>query len=395
MFKLAIAILCLALVADAALVRIPLKKSGKRNSLKDIKAQGAMLRSKYNSTLFATSEQLSNAYNDAYYGPITIGTPPQNFLVLFDTGSSNLWVPGAPCADSDLACLYHNTYNASASSTYQANGEAFAIQYGSGSLSGYLAQDTVTISGMNITGQTFAVATSEPGDTFVYSDFDGILGMGYQQISVDNVEPPFYNLYTEGWIESPVFGFYLARNGSDTDGGELTLGGIDSSHYVGELTYVPVSSEGYWQFQMGWVSISDTLACVYCSAIADTGTSLIGVPTELYANIQSGIGAQLNEDGEYVVNCSQVASLPNVYFYMGGTMFNLTSSDYIIEGENYYGETVCMSVFEDSGMSLWILGDVFIGKYYTVFDWGNNQVGFAPAAINSTASSSSSSCVCA
>lgn len=74
----------------------------------------------------------------AYTGPISIGTPPQLFKVVYDTGSSDLWVPAANCTDP--ACGGKMSYNSSLSSTFRANGKAFAIQYGSGAVAGILSK---------------------------------------------------------------------------------------------------------------------------------------------------------------------------------------------------------------------------------------------------------------
>ncbi|KAL5705095.1 hypothetical protein ACHQM5_023440 [Ranunculus cassubicifolius] len=123
-----------------------------------------------------------------YFGEIGIGTPPQKFTVIFDTGSSNLWVPSAKCHFS-VACYFHSKYKSSQSHTYEKNGKSAAIHYGTGAISGFFSEDNVQVGDLIVKKQEFIEATREPSITFLVAKFDGILGLGFQEISVGNVVP--------------------------------------------------------------------------------------------------------------------------------------------------------------------------------------------------------------
>lgn len=78
-----------------------------------------------------------------YLGKIGVGTPPQEFTVIFDTGSSNLVIPSKSCPTE--TCSDKPSYDSGKSSTYQANGEEFHIRYGSGKFTGIWSSDTLSV----------------------------------------------------------------------------------------------------------------------------------------------------------------------------------------------------------------------------------------------------------
>ncbi|WOK97283.1 aspartic proteinase oryzasin-1 [Canna indica] len=427
---------------------------------------------------------LKNYMNAQYFGEIGIGSPPQNFTVVFDTGSSNLWVPSSKCYFS-VACYFHTKYRSRQSSTYHKNGTSVNIYYGTGSVSGFFSQDDITIGGIVIKNQDFIEATKEPSITFLLAKFDGILGLGFEEISVGRAVPIWYNIVNQSLVEEPIFSFWFNRNADEEQGGEIVFGGTDPQHYKGQHTYVPVTQKGYWQFDMEDVLVDGqtTGFCSEgCAAIADSGTSLIAGPTTVIAVINEKIGAagvvsqqckavvaqygekimdmllekkdpaiicsqiglcafngtqgislgiksvvddkvekfndgmcsycemavmwmqnqlKLNKTleqmldymnelceripspmGESAVDCNSLSSMPVISFNIGGRNFDLEPEQYVLKVAAG-GSEQCISGFMAIDIPqgpLWVLGDVFMGVYHTVFDYGNLRVGFADAA---------------
>jgi saccharopepsin len=199
---------------------------------------------------------------------------------VLDTGSSNLWVPSSEC--SSIACYLHNKYDSSASSTYKKNGTEFSIRYGSGSLSGFVSEDTLKIGDLTIKEQLFAEATNEPGLAFAFGRFDGILGLGFDTISVNRIEPPFYKMVNQGLLDEPVFAFYLGDANKEGDESVATFGGVDKSHYTGELIKIPLRRKAYWEVDLDAITLGDETADLEnTGVILDTGTSLIALPSNL------------------------------------------------------------------------------------------------------------------
>ncbi|XP_067387928.1 gastricsin-like isoform X3 [Emydura macquarii macquarii] len=385
---LILALVCLHL--SEGLVRVSLKRF---KSMREVMKEKGVLKSylknhKYDPAMkyfqnFATAyEPLDNYMDMSYYGEISIGTPPQNFLVLFDTGSSNLWVPSVYCQSQ--ACTTHTLFDPNNSSTYSSSGQTFSLQYGSGSLTGVFGYDTVTIQDISITHQEFGLSETEPGTNFVYSQFDGILGLGFPAISAGGATTVMQGLMQENLISASLFSFYLSSYGTQS-GGELVFGGVDSNLYSGQLVWTAVTQDAYWQIGIEGFSVngqSSGWCSSGCQGIVDTGTSLLTAPQAVFSELMEDIGAQENSDGEYVVSCSNISSMPTISFTISGTSFPLSPSAYVLQSNGSECVVGISPTYlpSQNGQPLWILGDVFLRSYYSVYDVGNNQMGFAPAA---------------
>ncbi|CAE6497762.1 unnamed protein product [Rhizoctonia solani] len=321
------------------------------------------------------AEPLIDEENDLLWaGTITIGTPGQSFLIDFDTGSADLWVPSSSCTSS--GCAPHDKYTSSSSSTSSKKSGTFSIGYGDGSTaSGPIYTDTVTVAGLSATSQYFSPVTSE-SSSFASDPEDGILGLAFNSISAIGQPTIIDNLYSQGKISAPTFAFRLATTGS-----ELYLGGVNTAKYTGSISYVPLTSKTYW-LTTGSSSVGSTVA--YSGAmIIDSGTTVIVGPTSSVSSWWSKVSGAAacstsvcGTTGYYTYLC---ASPPTVSFTFNGAKFTIPSSDFNLGTVDNAGTRCVGAIVGTSGVpdNAWIVGDTLMKQTYTVFDQANSRVGFA------------------
>ncbi|KAH9948843.1 protease [Amylocystis lapponica] len=307
--------------------------------------------------------------NVEWTGAVSVGTPAQKFVIDFDTGSSDFWIPSSSCS----SCSSHSTYDASSSSSSkQLSTGSFNISYEDGSTAaGDVYTDTVSVAGVSVTGQTVAAVTTESGQ-FQQSPEDGLMGLAFQAISSVNAVPYFFTAVSQKAVKQSVFSVKLASSGA-----ELYIGGTDSSLYSGDIEYHDLSSKtGYWQIGGASATVNGKSVGSGFDTIIDTGTTLMYGPSDAVEKFYAGIsGSQQGDQGTYTYPCD---AKPTIEFSWGGNSWAI-SADSFNAGSSDSDSSQCMGALgvQDIGDNTWLLGDTFIRNVYVAFDAGNNAVGFA------------------
>ncbi|KAF8354833.1 hypothetical protein PRIPAC_96456 [Pristionchus pacificus] len=310
--------------------------------------------------------QKVNDYDDAeYVGNITVGTPGQPFEVILDTGSANLWIPDSTCAGGlTNPCEKKNKFQSSQSSTWVKNGRSFTISYGTGSAKGFLGQDTVRFgtddTDLTVPKCTFGQATSI-APFFKNEVIDGILGLAFQALAVDNVKPPFIEAIDQKLVEQPLFTVWLEHefNLENVPGGIYTYGAVDTTNCGPVIAYQPLSSATYFenmiaqcllsfQFKLTSVSIGSYSNSKGWQVISDTGTSLMSAPKDIADKVAAQVGAKFDRTyGLYM--------LPDCKTPFADLQLVIGSQTYTLNYEN------------------------MIFPYCQIYDVGNKRMGFAPS----------------
>ncbi|XP_075524612.1 lysosomal aspartic protease-like [Dermacentor variabilis] len=325
---------------------------------------------------------LENYQNMQYFGVLTIGTPPQSFKLIMDTGSSNFWVPSIHCSESML-CRDHSKYDSSKSSTYTKKGRYIRIRYSGGVVRGVSSIDNVGVGPATVTQYKFSEMDHAYGKLFKNAKYDGIFGLAYPRISQNDQLPLFDAMVRQGIVRQAVFSIYMSKEPSEDDGGEIYFGGTNAERYTGDFHYVNVNQQTYWQITVDSIEVAGTRLCIGgCNAAVDSGTSFLSGPRGEVQDLHRAIGATRIGPGYYEVDCSRIPNLPAIAFSLNEKSFALQGEEYIIKIPIEGGTVRCFTRISESngsGSRLWILGAVFMRKYYTVFDRNENRVGFATA----------------
>ncbi|GFO42855.1 cathepsin d [Plakobranchus ocellatus] len=289
-----------------------------------------------------TDIELKHINNSMHYGTISIGTPGQEFNVIFDNGPSLMWIKSSHHDPKNEE--HHRQYNNNSSSTYNSKNKHFTLKYYAGVVSGNVGQDCVTVAGLKVENQMFGEAVKYL-DLVANTSIDGMAGLGFRNKSRSKEFNLVDNMVSQGLLQAPVFSLYLKRLGT-TGGREshLTLGGANPDFFTGDFIFADLSVHDKWQFKIDRIKVlnsTDTLCESECQVEVFSYGAMIYGPYPEVNVLNTKLGAtRIDRQGPYEVytfECSEVDSLPDVEFVINGKTLSLSSKDYVVKKQQRCG----------------------------------------------------------
>jgi len=365
------------------------RKAPRKVSGSELLAVGESARGVYKS-------MLTNNANTQYYGQVYVGTPGKPFTVVFDTGSSVLWVPDRKCRTE--ACTSHKQFSLHKSSTGVLLGadtgdvKEATIQYGTGKMVGVEAEDTIHIGapdGLSLPKTGILLATKEEDSVFSNFPFDGVFGLNRRSVPTGDKGDKDLNVMrqakTTGTVKKNIVAFWLGGPPDTTNtspnkagGGAIAFGGVDSRFISTPLSWHDVTPNDYgnWMLHLDSLKVGDVEVCQGgCTTIIDTGTSLLVASDEVHSKIESSIKIDPTCQAD---NANQ----PSLVFTYSGHKFELKPGDYTTmtdtEGVKACSSAVARmegtlaskiaSIAPNNPHKVIVMGDAFLRRVYTAFD---------------------------
>ncbi|GMK56129.1 hypothetical protein CspeluHIS016_0211850 [Cutaneotrichosporon spelunceum] len=335
--------------------------------------------------------------DQGYATPVNVGTPPQNFLVVADTGSQDFVLFDESC----VGCDGHPVFVDERSSTFQPTSTPMYEAYGTGEASGIWALDRVEMGGYYVNDQPIALVQKGTVAQYMNSRLSGIMGLGVPSVSLQGpngpamkAPPPFWITTAKNVWQDKQFGVFLDRTNTDPskyllsnsltetrepNGGILTLGGVNTQLFSGDIHYMTANTTYWWQLPLeGFSANGKKFNAKLAPTVIDTGSTAIMMPDAAVRAFHAQIPGALepNNDGTWVIPCNTTATAS---FFFGGKEYPIQTAD-MLRGAISSEPRYCLS---NIGPGPWLLGAAFMKNYYTAFRVSPEaQIGFAALAPN-------------
>jgi len=322
-------------------------------------------------------------HKTAFFGTIQIGSPPQSFSMVFDTGSGNLLVPAADCPSQ--ACHSHARFSHQDSQTAEDTScdgtptqpgtspqrDEVTITFGTGEIWGRCVQDMICLGDICDRG-SFIAATYESNVPFSAFAFDGVLGLALDGMSQGSDFNMMERLTKTQALRQPLFSVFLSDD--DKEHSEVNFGEVKHHHMATELFWVDVArASGYWEVAIDGIAVDDQPLgiCAGCFVAVDTGTSELAGPSEVVQQLAQRLDVQSD--------CSNYDSLPKLGFQTAGRILNLEPRDYIDRAEGHCEISLMPLDVPPPQGPLFVFGIPFLQRFYTVYNKAERKIGFAVA----------------
>lgn len=350
--------------------------------------------------------------NTELVGDVTVGN--QTFKLIFDTGSSDLWVPGEDfrCVTSNFTlqsnsiCNFTNTFKGTYSGGQIPN-EHLNINYAGGQfVAGTLGYESVSVAGITIPDQEISIANLV--NFQAQGEVSGIIGLAYPQdtnafpgnetsIPQDrqNATIPYNNLFTNIFQKNrtaPLFSIAMERG----SGGVFAIGGLPSVPITPSFASTPIliadiANSGipgtrtnftFYTIVAENYVVGDAATVIPGAglfSIVDSGTFLTRLPLSVTNALYEGFSekpvAPPANQGSFFVSCN--ATAPAFGIEISDKTFTMSPADLILQ-DSRVGDLCLLGVQPSPDNMPSILGATWLNNVLAVFDVGASQMRFAP-----------------
>ncbi|KAJ7445280.1 family A1 protease [Mycena latifolia] len=311
---------------------------------------------------------------------VAVGSAGTTYNLIVDTTSGNTWIgAGKP---------YITT------ATSRSAGSDVEVTFGGEIFSGIEVLDQVVLADVAMVNKSIGVV---PWNTSLLG-IDGILGIGPADLSVGSlvsnltqgIPTIVQTLSCQGNITTQLYAIALQPMTSAMSlNGEISWGGVDSTKFTGPITWSSITiqapSADFWGVEIAFTYGTTPLLPPTAAGIIDTGSTLLFLASDAYSRYTALTGATL-DSATGLLTVPSIANLQPLVVIMNGTSFTFSPNAQLwpralntaIGGSSCKLYLVIADLGSPSGAGLdFILGLVFLQRFYSVFDYMNEQFGLA------------------